>query len=93
MTVTFPRLTASEEAHIILQDIFEYDAEGMNQILGDLCEEHGIAYDWDTNGDEIDNLIIDHEDLIGYLYETAQTSLDPETDETEEVEQEEEIQF
>jgi hypothetical protein len=75
-------MTASEECNHILQDIFQYDAEGMNQIVGDLCEEHGIAYDWETNGDEIDNLVIDNEDLLIHLYESSQNV----EDETEEVE-------
>jgi hypothetical protein len=59
----FPRLTASEEANIILQDIFD-DADTMNDVLHNLCEEDGIAFDWDLNGDEIDALIIDNEDRL-----------------------------
>ena len=59
----FPRMSASEEADIILQDIFD-DADTMNAVLADLCEEHGIAFDWDLNGNEIDNLIIDNEDRL-----------------------------
>lgn len=59
----FPRLTASEEANIILQDIFD-DADTMNDVLHNLCEEAGIAFDWDANGNEIDALIIDNEDRL-----------------------------
>lgn len=69
---TFPRMSASEESNLILQDVFEYDSEGMNLILGSLCEENGIAYDWELNGDEIDNLIIDNEDLIAHMYQEYQ---------------------
>jgi hypothetical protein len=59
----FPRLTASEEANIILQDVFD-DAETMNNVLQNLCEQEGIAFDWDLNGDEIDDLIIDNENVL-----------------------------
>lgn len=69
---TFPRMTASEESNLILQEIFEYDSEGMNLILNELCEENGIAFDWDSNGAEIDNLIIDNEDEIQELYRNYQ---------------------
>lgn len=72
----FPRLTASEEANIILQDIFD-DADTMNDVLHNLCEEAGIAFDWDANGDEIDALIIDNEDrLMDMLHGTTQEALE-----------------
>lgn len=64
----FPRLTASEECNLILQDIFEYDKEGMDAVLESLCAEEGIPYDWETVGDEIDNLVIEHEDVIALMY-------------------------
>lgn len=65
----FPRLTASEESDLILKNIFEYDKEGMNFVLESLCAEEGIPYDWETVGDEIDNLVIENEDLIALMYE------------------------
>lgn len=73
---TFPRMTASEESNLILQDIFEYDSEGMNTVLGSLCEENGIAFDWDLNGEEIDDLIIENEDLISHMYQEYQSQSD-----------------
>lgn len=72
---TFPRLTASEESNLILQDIFQYDADGMNTVLNDFCEENGIAFDWNLNGDEIDALIIDNEDELITMYQNHQHSL------------------
>lgn len=73
--ITFPRLTASEESNLILQDIFQYDSDGMNVILNDLCEENGIAFDWDLNGDEIDNLIIENEDEMILMYQNYQATV------------------
>jgi hypothetical protein len=72
--VDFPRLTISEESNLILQEIFEYDSEGMETVLNDFCEENGIAYDWDANGEEIDNLIVDNEDELSLMYQNYQTS-------------------
>lgn len=90
LNATFPRLTASEESNIILQDIFEYDSDGMNAILGQLCEEEGIAFDWEANGDEIDQLIIGNEDELIAMYQGyLKVEGANETPETEE----EEIQF
>ena len=68
----FPRMSASEESNLILQDIFQYDAEGMNTVLGSLCEENAIAFDWDLNGEEIDDLIVENEDLMAQMYEGYQ---------------------
>jgi hypothetical protein len=62
-------MSASEEANLILQDIFQTDAEGMSNVIGTLCEEIGIAYDWELNGDEIDDLLIENEDLVAQMYE------------------------
>lgn len=89
-TATFPRMSSSEEANLILQDIFQYDAEGMNAVLADLCEQEGIAFDWEANGNEIDNLIVDNEDQMADMYDLYQQAFADETDETEE---DQEIQF
>lgn len=100
---TFPRFTASEKANLILQDTFEYDADGMNAMLQQLCEDAGIAFDWDANGEEIDQLIIDNEDELISMYQSylkvegVAFSADetPETEEEPEIieEDEDEIQF
>lgn len=65
----FPRMTASEECNAILQDVFEYDKEGMDAVLESLCSAEGIAYDWETVGDEIDSLVIENEDALYLMYE------------------------
>lgn len=65
----FPRMSSSEESNLILQDIFQTDSEGMNTVVGSLCEENSIAYDWELNGSEIDELLIDNEDLVAQMYE------------------------
>lgn len=70
---TFPRMSASEESNLILQDIFQSDAEGMNTVMGSLCEENSIAFDWELNGAEIDELLIDNEDLVAQMYESYQS--------------------
>jgi len=82
---TFPRMSSSEEANLILQDIFQYDAEGMNAVLSDLCEQEGIAFDWEANGNEIDNLIIENEDQMVDMYDLYQQAFADETDEDQEV--------
>jgi hypothetical protein len=82
---TFPRMSSSEEANLILQDIFQYDAEGMNAVLSDLCEQEGIAFDWEANGNEIDNLIIENEDQMHDMYDLYQQAFADETDEDQEV--------
>jgi hypothetical protein len=41
----------------------------MNTVVGSLCEENSIAYDWELNGSEIDELLIDNEDLVAQMYE------------------------
>jgi ethanolamine utilization protein EutQ (cupin superfamily) len=70
--ITFTRMSASEEANLILQDIFQYDSEGMSNVIGTLCEENSIAFDWELNGDEIDDLLIENEDLVSQMYESYQ---------------------
>ena len=95
---TFPRMSASEESNLILQETFEYDSEGMNIVLGNLCEENGIAFDWNSNGEEIDDLIIENEDLIAHMYESYQNPEVAEedtvtSDETDETDETDEIEF
>ena len=62
-TAEFPRLTATEEAELILQDVFGEDEDDIKlSVLEALCSEEGIAFDWDLNGSEIENIIIERED-------------------------------
>lgn len=61
-------MSSSEECNYILQDVFEYDSEGMNLILEELCKGNNISFDWETYGNEIDNLVIDNEDALHLMY-------------------------
>lgn len=64
-TLDFPRLTASEEAELILQDVFDEGEEDIQlSVLEALCAEEGIAFDWEANGSEIEEIIIEREDDI-----------------------------
>lgn len=90
----FPRLTASEEANIILQDTFQFDADGMDAMLQQLCDDAGIAFDWEANGEEIDKLIIDNEDELISMYQSylKVEGVAFSADETLEIEEEPEIE-
>lgn len=68
-TAEFPTLTASEESNLILQDIFEYDLDGMNAVLEAFFADQGIAMDWEINGDEMDDLIVECEDELHTMYQ------------------------
>ena len=61
-------LTASQESDVILKDIFESDSEGMNAVMQEFCEDEAIALDWELNGPELDELLIENEDRIRVLY-------------------------
>ena len=73
-TAEFPTLTASEESNLILQDVFECDQDGMNAVLEAFFADQGIAMDWDLNGDEMDDLIIEHEDELHTMYQMFRDS-------------------
>ena len=62
-------LTASQECDVILKDIFEpLDSKGMNAVMQEFCEDEAIALDWELNGPELDELLIENEDHIRVLY-------------------------
>ena len=61
-------LTTAEESNLILQDVFDKDSTGMDDIILELCEDNSIAFDWELNGDEIHSLIIENEDALHHVY-------------------------
>lgn len=63
-----PKMTIQEEANLIIADIFGNDYANRGHVINDLCEDNGIAYDPDLNGDEINELIVNNEDTIRIMY-------------------------
>lgn len=63
-----PTLTATEEADLILDDIFEQDYDGQISVISQLCDYFGIAQ-CPENEDEIEDLVIENEDLIAQMYQ------------------------
>ena len=63
-----PTLTATEEADLILDDIFEQDYDGQISVISQLCDYFGIAL-CPENEDEIEDLVIENEDLIARMYQ------------------------
>lgn len=86
-------MSTQEEAASILQDIYANDDDASYEAINALCEEHGIAYDEEVNGEEIYNLIIDNEDrlLQNYYNENPSEAPVEVSDEMEEEEEEEEV--
>jgi hypothetical protein len=60
----FPVLSLIEEANGVLEDIYGEDSEAARVAVEELAEAAGIAVDWDINGDELANLILDNEDEL-----------------------------
>jgi hypothetical protein len=60
-------LTAQEEVDLILDDIFDQDYDGQVSVIAQLCDDFGIDR-CPENEDEIQDLIIEHEDLIQTMY-------------------------
>jgi hypothetical protein len=63
-----PQMTIQEEADLIIVDIFGDDYSNRGLVIQELCEDNGIAYDPDLNGEEINNLIVDNEDTLRIMY-------------------------
>ena len=63
-----PTLTTTEEADLILDDIFEHDYDGQISVISQLCDDFGIAQ-CPENVDEIEDLVIENEDLIAQMYQ------------------------
>jgi len=62
-----PTLTTQEEVDLILDDIFDQDYDGQIAVIAQLCDDFGVAQ-CPENEDEIQDLIIEHEDLIESMY-------------------------
>jgi len=62
-----PTLTTQEEVDLILDDIFDRDYDGQVAVIAQLCDDFGIDQ-CPENEDEIQDLIIEHEDLIETMY-------------------------
>jgi hypothetical protein len=68
-----PQMTIQEEADLIIRDVFGDNYCIMIDVILELCEDNGIAYDPHLNGDKINKLIIDNADDLrrrykAYLY-------------------------
>lgn len=54
-TAEFPRLTATEEAELILQDVFGEDEDDIKlSVLEALCSEEGIPFKWQKKGNDME---------------------------------------
>ena len=62
-----PTLTTQEEVDLILDDIFDQDYDGQIAVISQLCDDFGVAQ-CPENEDEIQDLIVEHEDLVESMY-------------------------
>ena len=62
-----PTLTTQEEVDLILDDIFDQDYDGQIAVIAQLCDDFGVAQ-CPENEDEIQDLIVEHEDLVESMY-------------------------
>jgi len=62
-----PTLTTQEEVDLILDDIFDQDYDGQVAVIAQLCDDFGVAQ-CPENEDEIQDLIVEHEDLVESMY-------------------------
>ena len=62
-----PTLTTQEEVDLILDDIFDQDYDGQIAVIAQLCDDFGVAQ-CPENEEEIQDLIVEHEDLIESMY-------------------------
>lgn len=60
-------LTTTEEADLILDDIFDQDYDGQLAVIALLCDYFAIAQ-CPENEDEIEDLIVENEYLISQMY-------------------------
>lgn len=69
-----PVLTATEEADLILNDIFDHDYDGQLAVISMLCEQYDIEQ-CPENEDQIEDLVIENEDLIAQMYQNYLTEV------------------
>lgn len=71
-TKNFQVMSPTEEVGYIIEDVFDGDVDLKNSCIEALCEAHGVAY-CDENQDEINDLIIDHEDELYAMIQNQET--------------------
>jgi hypothetical protein len=69
-----PTLTTTEEADLILDDIFGQDHDGQLAVIFMLCEQFDIEQS-PENEDKIEDLVVEHEDLIAKMYQNYLTEI------------------
>jgi hypothetical protein len=69
-----PTLTTTEEADLILDDIFDQDHDGQLAVISMLCEQFDIEQ-CPENEDQIEDLVVEHEDLISQMYQNYLTEV------------------
>ncbi len=72
--MNLPTLSPTEEADLILDDIFDQDYDGQISVISLLCNDYGIAQ-CPENEDEITDLVIENEDLIAQMYQEYLTEI------------------
>jgi len=72
--MNFPTLSPTEEADLILDDIFGQDYDGQIAVISLLCDDYGIAQ-CPENEDEITDLVIENEDLVAQMYQEYLTEI------------------
>jgi hypothetical protein len=69
-----PTLTTTEEADLILDDIFDRDYDGQVAVISMLCDQFDIEQ-CPENQDQIDDLVVENEDLIAQMYQNYLTEV------------------
>lgn len=69
-----PTISATEEADLILDDIFDQDYDGQLAVISMLCEQFDVEQ-CPENQDQIDDLVVEHEDLISKMYQNYLTEV------------------
>lgn len=69
-TLDFPRLTATEEAELILQDVFDEDETDIKlSVIEVLCAEEGIPFEWQAKGKGKDKELAHWDDIVEAIIE------------------------
>lgn len=68
-TLDFPRLTASEEAELILQDVFGDETDVQLSVLEALCAEEGIPFQWQQKGNSKDKELANWDAIVEAIIE------------------------
>lgn len=69
-TLDFPRLTATEEAELILQDVFDEDETDIKlSVIEALCAEEGIPFKWQKIKGTNDKELAHWDDIVEAIIE------------------------